>query len=47
VLKRERRPVRFVREILKSPIINFFRIRGIYRAEQDEKLGVVKSVTGV
>lgn len=47
IFKRERRPWEFISGLFKAPILNFFRIYGIYQAEQDEKLGVQKSVSGV
>ncbi|MDX2145684.1 MAG: glycosyltransferase [Rhodospirillaceae bacterium] len=47
ILKRERRPWHLIVNILKAPILNYFRILGVYQAERDEKLGIQKTVRGV
>lgn len=47
ILRYERRPWEAIKMLFKTPVLNYFRILGIYQAERDEKAGVQKTVKGV
>jgi rhamnosyltransferase len=47
ILRHERRPWLLISSLVKAPILNFFRILGVYRGEHEEKAGIVKTVSGV